>query len=760
MEDSVARLTVLTTRGIPAVKTFTRRERDGALHTEGYGRAKSFTAREIETDERGRWLRRLAKEGESFVVLGAMKGWREGEVRRRLSTDREGDEASLEDVPRIWMPVDVDHLDFEPMAGFQDGETLALEVLARLKIQGTQCIWHLTNSHMVTGKHRVRLWVRLAKAATAEQMREWAKLRWGEEKVDVDGKPKRIVDLSVLRPAQPIYTGDPVFVGMDDPVERRVGSIEGEPLEMKASRRSRERGKAPEDENIAALQAAGLYLRKLRPGQHAITCPWDDGHTGEERVDDTFYFEPHHNGHDIPSFKCHHDGCSDRHWADVVEKLGIRGNAFTPVGGDEEGEERFVYVHRLKQFWDPRDGALIDRESYDSANGGKTKRGTPTERFIASPRTLKTDAVEFLPGEGRILRRRGIKVLNTYVDMRLDPDPSVDVTPWTEHLEWLIPRKEERERLCDWMAWAYQKPGDKIAWAPILYGPPGTGKTTVFNALAYCIGPAYMSEPTQAELEDKFNDWCWGKLLVKIEELMSGDKFHVAEKLKPIVANPSISVRMMHRTGFVVTNVANVCASTNHMQALPIEKGDRRYMLVECTDAPVAERSEHMQALHRWLSRETYAGIASWLSERDVNGFHPRDEAPDTRLKRVVVEASRTDLERAVDLCEAFDREEVVTSAVLQEYLANNDCLVKTQRFGLIAARRRWLALPDQQRRVRTAGRKLTLWSPSRSNAAMMRVTNMEPGARDRWLSNLAAKQLFASDKGRSDADGSGDDVL
>src|SRR5690606_36999167 len=244
--------------------------------------------------------------------------------------------------------------------------------------------------------------------------------------------------------------------------------------------------------------------------------------------------------------------CEDKKWADVLEFMGEQVDPTEDE--DEEKAPNWVYVHRLKAFWDARDGALIDRESYDSTHGGRSKKGTPTERFLAMKRSQKADTVEFLPGQERFVMRGRVRVLNTYVEQRMPPDASVDVTPWTEHLEWLIPDREDREHMMDWLAWCYQNPGIKTTWAPGLCGPPGTGKTTVFNCLAACLGPSYVSEPTQAELEDKFNDWGYGKLLVKIEELMSGDKFHVAEKLKPIVANPTISVRQMHKTGFVVTN--------------------------------------------------------------------------------------------------------------------------------------------------------------------------------------------------------------
>jgi len=751
MKDSASRLTVLTTLGINAVKTY-RAGKNGKIEVEGYGRARRFTASEIEVDDRGRWLERLRKKSDSFVVLGEPKNWKKGERKRRLSSARDGVDATIVDVPRLWMPIDVDQVDFEPMAEIDDGEMFALELMDRLKIKGCHVVWHLTNSHGFFGKHRARLWVMLEKPATAAEMKEFAKLRWGDETVVVDGKEKRIVDLSVYQCQQPIYTGDPILEDVEDPVTKRVGYIDGDALRLKLPRKVKEKKKgAPEDENIAKLEEAGLYIGRLRPGQHMIVCPWEDMHSGEERDDDTFYFEPHHNGHDIPAFKCHHASCEDKKWADVLEFMGEQVDPTEDE--DEEKAPNWVYVHRLKAFWDARDGALIDRESYDSTHGGRSKKGTPTERFLAMKRSQKADTVEFLPGQERFVMRGRVRVLNTYVEQRMPPDASVDVTPWTEHLEWLIPDREDREHMMDWLAWCYQNPGIKITWAPILYGPPGTGKTTVFNCLAACLGPSYVSEPTQAELEDKFNDWAYGKLLVKIEELMSGDKFHVAEKLKPIVANPTISVRQMHKTGFVVTNVANVCASTNHMQALPIEKGDRRYMLIQCVDAAEDVRAPRMRAFHKWLGEVGYGGIAHWLDSRDVSHFMPTAEAPMTRLKRIVQEASMTEFDRAVELCDVFDGMEIISSSMVKEYLRQNECAISDRKVGLIAAKRKWVSLPGQEGRVMIGNRKLTFWTSQGKTLKLRAFLAKKPGERERIHSNIAAKMVFGSGAASEDSE-------
>lgn len=741
MRNTALELTVLTTLGVKAVKTY-KKIGERKLEVEGYGRAKTFTAETIRVDERGKWLRQLRDRKNSFVVLGQPKDWKKGERKRRLSSTRDDDEATIEDVPRGWMPIDIDQFDFEPDAAIDDGEMFALELMNRLGLTGVRCVWHLTNSHGFFDKYRARLWVELATPLTAAQMKEYAKERWGNDTVDVDGKKKMIVDLAVYQCQQPIYTGDPILVGVESPVQKRVGFIDGDSLNAKVKKSAKKT--VSDDDNVKKLQDAGIYIAQLKPGQHMIECPWEDEHSGDPRDDDTFYFAPHFNGHDIPAFKCHHASCEDRRWADVLEAIDEE------VPEDEDDRERepnWVFVHRLKTFWDARDGAMIDKESYDYAHGGGTKRGKPSDRFIASKKSMKADAAEFIPGQPRFVTRGKLQVLNTYIDMRLAPDKSVDVEPWLDHLRWVIPNSDDREHLMDWLAWTYQHPGRKITWAPILYSAShGVGKTTIFNVLSRCIGESHVSEPTQAELEDKFNDWVFGKLLVKIEELMSGDKYHVAEKLKPVVANPTISVRRMHQTGFTVQNFANVCASTNHMQALPIEKGDRRYMIIQCVEAVERERRPRMREFYQWLEATGYQGIAWWLANRDVSKFVPTAEAPMTVLKKAVAEASKTDAERAVDLCEVFDKEDIISSSIVHEFLASNECPMRTQRLGLIAHRRGWKTLPGREGRAMIGGRRHQFWSPSGRVLALKAFLTKSGEARERAYTNMAAKMIFKSE--------------
>lgn len=735
--NSAFQLTVLTTAGANATKTFYKSE--GSIQVEGYGKAKYFTADTIDIDRKGEWLRKLGPKKHSFVILGEPIDWKPGEQKRRLSSTRDESSATIRDVPRALMPIDVDHIDFEPWAEIDDGEQLALELLERLGLKGIECVWHLTSGHGFFGKYRARLWITLSDPATAADMKAYAKSQWGDDKIDTGKALKSVVDFSVYQPQQPIYTANPILTDeIESPVTQRVGYIEGDALKIVVKKTKPAQGK-PDDPNVQLLTEAGFYIGQLKPGQHMIHCPWEDEHTpGPARDDDTFYFEPHFNGHDIPAFKCHHDSCSGKKWDNVADLL---------EDDEQVVEPNWVYVYRLNRFWDARDGVLVDKDTYNATHAGvQGGKGLPHERFMAMKKSLKADDIEFVPGQPRFYNKGRVRMLNTYVDQRIAPDSTIGVEPWDEHLRWLIPDERSREVLCDWLAYTYQRPGDKIAWAPVLYSRSyGVGKTTVFNALAECIGRSMVSEPTQSELEDKFNGWCYGKLLVKIEELRSGDKYHVVEKLKPIIANPTLSIRRLYQGEFVAANVANVCASTNHMQALPLEQGDRRWMLIQCVEAGLEERRPRMRELHRWLSQVGYGGIAHWLAARDVSGFQPRGEAPNTELRDVVAEASMTEFDRAVELCDVFDSAGLISSAVISEYLSQNNCRFSDRRLGLIAKRRGWVTLPGQASRILIGGRKVNFWVSGRTSPlAISAFSAKKPAERERLHTNMLNQLVFA----------------
>lgn len=744
------KLTLLTAKGKASHKRYVRGE-GGKVEVIGYAKGFRFTQRPIILDPRGKWLRSLAGERESYVVMGApVTAWKEGiEERRRLSSERDGEDATIVTVARQWMPIDVDKFPLDPLSDIDDGEGLALEVIDWLGLKGIHCVWQLTNSHGFKGKVRLRLWVWLDRAYELSDMKDWAK-----------GKGEGVLDLTVYRPAQPIYTASPLFEGVRDPIGKapRVGYVEGARFKLAkvgtggthsnvsdigSGKKRADPGAAAEDGSVLAhLKKKGYWISRLRPGQHCIKCPWEDEHSTESRDDDTFYFEAHHNGHDRDAFLCHHNSCGERKLLEFLNEVGY--SEFAPVprseqseidatAADSEAAPDWVYVTRRQLFWDARDGELVKPEVFDTIRPGGRKKASL--RFIENEANTKVDEMQFVPGAARVFNDGPLRILNTYVDARLQ-GMSGDATPWEEHIEWLIPGDPERKWLCDWMAWHYQFPGRKVVSAPVLYGCQGNGKTTLFDTLGWCLGERYVSRPTTSQLDGAFNGWCFGKLLVIVEELMAEDAHSIVEKLKPIVTNPIIDIRMMYREPFKAINACAVAACTNHMASIPLGEDDRRFALIATRSHvdDVKHRAAKLRQLHVWLADGGREVVAGWLGKRDLKDFGPMTRAPETRLKQIVQEATATRLSRAIDLAGALSDERFVSSQMLSSYLSKNNCELATQKLGAVAYGRGWLKVGRWQH----GGVRVVVWSPLGDKVGAEKLRSLSADRRGLVLERLS----------------------
>ena len=83
------------------------------------------------------------------------------------------------------------------------------------------------------------------------------------------------------------------------------------------------------DPVLASLKARGLWKREIKPGAHAIVCPWAAEHTHEypASATATAYLMKNFEGRTHDGFKCMHSSCANRSLGHLLEKLGLRGEA-------------------------------------------------------------------------------------------------------------------------------------------------------------------------------------------------------------------------------------------------------------------------------------------------------------------------------------------------------------------------------------------------------------------------------------------------
>jgi hypothetical protein len=161
-------------------------------------------------------LRQLASARTYFVIRGRAKDG-VGNLHRRKWA---GENATLEDVLRKWMMIDIDKPVCVLPDDWQDNPaTLVQEIIAKAlpdEFHGAGVVWQWSSSMGVKpGIVKVHLWFRLDKPIDSMRAKLWLS-PWA-----------MYHDESVLQIGQPHYTATPVFDGMDDPVDERIGMVGG-----------------------------------------------------------------------------------------------------------------------------------------------------------------------------------------------------------------------------------------------------------------------------------------------------------------------------------------------------------------------------------------------------------------------------------------------------------------------------------------------------------------------------------------------------
>lgn len=165
-----------------------------------------------------RLLRRLLTRPDLCAVYGGIAdpACTRG-VRRLAYPDPDtGDAPTLRAAPHQWVALDLDGIERPDTVPAADLAGCAALAIARLpgEFQGIRCIAQASASHGIKPGCRLRLWFWLSRPTNGDELGYWLK-----------GFP---ADPCTFRPAQPIYTAAPVFIGRADHLPSRICTIPGE----------------------------------------------------------------------------------------------------------------------------------------------------------------------------------------------------------------------------------------------------------------------------------------------------------------------------------------------------------------------------------------------------------------------------------------------------------------------------------------------------------------------------------------------------
>lgn len=318
---------------------------------------------------------------------------------------------------------------------------------------------------------------------------------------------------------------------------------------------------------------------------------------------------------------------------------------------------RYVWVEKIGVIADRETGAQLDRTAFnarcyavgDPADSKKCAWAVfmrhGTQRRTVQSLTYRPGGPPFVQediGECLNVWRPGSVIDNA-------PKSDEDVRMWLDHVAYLIPDERERDLFLKWLAWVVQNPGIKPNWSVVLGGGHGIGKSTLLEPVRAALGRHNVREIGPADIASGYTGWLANTKLVVVEEMHSFERKETMQKLKALTAAPPYTLQINPKYGkqYEIPNVVACVFFTNHEDALLIENGDRRLMVVWSWAEPRDEA--YYGAFLDWMRSGGAESAARWLLDLDLTGFDARGRAPATEAKETMRQVGRSAVEELLE---------------------------------------------------------------------------------------------------------------
>ncbi len=329
--------------------------------------------------------------------------------------------------------------------------------------------------------------------------------------------------------------------------------------------------------------------------------------------------------------------CAEDDFPDDLPDGSISNNAPRREGLADE----WVYVIDAEVFVRRCDGKKWSKEQWKAAHADRFDGDIVSAVFRGKLPVRKFEALVYLPGAAEFPDgERGR--YNIWRDSGVEARPG-DVGPFLGHLANLVPDEAERGHLLDYLAMIVQEPGRKIHFALLLRGGQGTGKSWLGRLMTSVIGAPNVVFPSNDEVLSQWTIWTEGSCFAVIEELMARGRLDMANRLKPIITEPTLRIEEKKRSIYTIPNHLNLMAFTNHEDAMPIENGDRRWLVISSPLKPMGEG--YYQRLFAFLDGDGPSAVKHFLLSRKVS-LNPKGMAPNTKGKAEMRRRSLSEAEQ------------------------------------------------------------------------------------------------------------------
>ena len=338
----------------------------------------------------------------------------------------------------------------------------------------------------------------------------------------------------------------------------------------------------------------------------------------------------------------------------------------------EEACKRWVWVVQLERFVNRLDPTQQWKTAqFDSMFNvflGKPTGSISKELFKEGSLLRKYHYLAFRPGAKEAT---GVEY-NVWRPSPIKPLIG-DTSAWNEHINYLFQNEDDANHVLNWMAWVLQNPARKPNHALLIVGKnTGTGKSLVATIFEQIIGEKNTQRPKNTSMGGDFNAWLQNCRLCIIEEVYQVGRRENLNAMRDVLTERHVEVNIKGISAFKIENFVAAMGVSNHPDALPLDKYDRRWLVVE-TLASRKDREyyEPLFQMARGIDKEGLSAIYEELLNRDLKGYSGLAAAPETDARTQMIELSRDDAETWLlentgnpPLCRTIVRVEEVIAAM------------------------------------------------------------------------------------------------
>lgn len=280
----------------------------------------------------------------------------------------------------------------------------------------------------------------------------------------------------------------------------------------------------------------------------------------------------------------------------------------------------------------------------------------------------KPNAPEFIKGDGDRLYYNTFR-MPQHTPVNLSSEPIwTRVKLFIDHIEYLIPNRDESEWFLDWMAYCIKQPAERCNTTPLHVTPKqGTGRSWLGSLFPLLLGESNVSKTTfDTLLNSSFNSFMDDKLVCIIDEVSNpGSRNSVSGSLRSKLTDPKQEINNKYKNAVTKDVYVNFLLFSNDLNALNIPKNDRRMYVMAGATQPLSPA--YYARLFNMLKDKLFiSGVYYYLRSRDLSKFQHR-RAPMTKTKKLMMGLTESPTESAFNLLCDMANYEVTNKNATQE---------------------------------------------------------------------------------------------